>query len=405
MSTVIIIGGGAAGCMAAATAASFGHKVTLLEKNEKLGKKIYITGKGRCNFTNACDADTFFKNVVSNPKFLYSAYYSFPSESVIDFFENNGVVTKVERGNRAFPASDHASDIIRAFERKLKEEAVNVNLNTKVTSVKKIGDEFVVDTDKKTYKSDSVIICTGGFSYQTTGSTGDGYRFAKSFDMTVNAIRPALVPLNCKEEYLFRMQGLSLKNVELSIYKGTKKLYSDFGEMMFTHFGITGPLVLSASSIISKILETDQLTGYINLKPAIPVDEMDNRLLKEFKENNNKLLSSVLKKMLPGSMIDVFMELLGFDKQCNSITKEERDKIKDLFYKFPLTITSTRAYNEAIITQGGVSIKEINPSTMESKNVPGLYFAGEVLDLDAYTGGFNLQIAFSTGYLAGISII
>lgn len=405
MSSVIVIGGGAAGCMAAATAASFGHKVTLLEKNEKLGKKIYITGKGRCNFTNACDADTFFKNVVTNPKFLYSAYYSFPSESVIEFFENNGVVTKVERGNRAFPASDHASDIIRAFERKLKEESVSINLNTKVTSIEKVGDEFVIATDKKNYKSDAVIICTGGFSYQTTGSTGDGYRFAKSFDMTVNAIRPALVPLNCKEEYLFRMQGLSLKNVELSIYKGAKKLYSDFGEMMFTHFGITGPLVLSASSIISKILETDELTGFINLKPAIPADEMDNRLLKEFKENNNKLLSSVLKKMLPGSMIDVFMECLGFDKQCNSITKEERDKIKDLFYKFPFTITSTRAYNEAIITQGGVSIKEINPSTMESKSVSGLYFAGEVLDLDAFTGGFNLQIAFSTGYLAGISII
>ena len=408
MSNVIVVGGGAAGMMAAYSAAMCGHQVTLLEKNEKLGKKIYITGKGRCNFTNACSEEDFLKNVVSNPKFLYSAIYTFNSDAMIDFIENHGTPTKVERGNRAFPLSDHASDITKALKNALDEYDVTVKLNTEVLKINvSEGGHISVTLKNGKLQADHVIVCTGGLSYATTGSTGDGFKFAKSLGVNVTELRPALVPLNVKEAYVMSMQGLSLKNVSLSIYDGNKKLFDQFGEMLFTHFGVSGPLVLSASSIVGKRLSTNkELLGYIDLKPALSAEELDNRLLRDFNDNMNKHLSTVIRGLLPASMVPVFMELMKFDdgRQINSVTKEERAGIIKLLKAFPFTITGLRDYKEAIITAGGVSVKDIDPSTMKCKNVSGISFAGEVLDLDAFTGGFNLQIAWATGYLAGISI-
>ncbi|MCF0131116.1 MAG: NAD(P)/FAD-dependent oxidoreductase [Pseudobutyrivibrio sp.] len=409
MSKVIVIGGGAAGMMAAFSAASVGHEVILLEKNEKLGKKIYITGKGRCNFTNCCDTEDFFKNVVTNPKFLYSALYTYPSDFVVDFFESHGTATKVERGNRAFPVSDHASDITRAFSNALKDNHVQIKLNTKVIKliVKDNVVSGVVLEDGVNLSSDHVIVCTGGLSYKTTGSTGDGLRFAKELDIKVSATRPALVPMECQEKYIIDMQGLSLKNVELSIYNGQKQLFKDFGEMLFTHFGVSGPLVLSASSKVGRYLETvDSLIAIIDLKPALSKDMLEDRLLREFKDNQNKKLITVVRSLVPASMVDAIIEVskVDGDKQINSVTREERESIIYALKEFPFTITGLRDYNEAIVTQGGVAVKEIDPSTMMVKNYKGLSFAGEVIDVDAFTGGFNLQIAFSTGYLAGISI-
>ncbi|MBE5902697.1 MAG: NAD(P)/FAD-dependent oxidoreductase [Pseudobutyrivibrio sp.] len=409
MSNVIVIGGGAAGLMAGYAAGICGHQVTILEKNEKLGKKIYITGKGRCNFTNACDTEDFFKNVVSNPKFLYSALYTFSPDSMIGFVESQGIPTKVERGNRAFPESDHASDITKALEKAIKEYGVNVRLRTEVKDIL-IEDNKVIGvklSDGSIINCDNVILCTGGLSYQTTGSTGDGLKWARKLGLKVTECRPALVPLNCKESYIPEMQGLALKNVNLTIKDGKKKLYDSFGEMLFTHFGVSGPLVLSASSIIGKRLqETGELQALVDLKPALSVDELSNRVLRDFNDNMNKHLSSVLRGLLPSSMVPVFIELMDFDdsRQINSITKEERTNLIALLKAFPFTITGLREYKEAIITQGGISVKEVDPSTMKCKNIEGLSFAGEVLDLDAFTGGFNLQIAWSTGYLAGLSI-
>ncbi|MBR5952258.1 MAG: NAD(P)/FAD-dependent oxidoreductase [Pseudobutyrivibrio sp.] len=409
MSNVIVIGGGAAGLMAGYAAGICGHQVTILEKNEKLGKKIYITGKGRCNFTNACDIEDFFKNVVSNPKFLYSALYTFSPDSMIGFVESQGIPTKVERGNRAFPESDHASDITKALEKAIKEYGVNVRLRTEVKDIL-IEDNKVIGvklSDGSIINCDNVILCTGGLSYQTTGSTGDGLKWARKIGLKVTECRPALVPLNCKESYIPEMQGLALKNVNLTIKDGKKKLYDSFGEMLFTHFGVSGPLVLSASSIIGKRLqETGELQALVDLKPALSVDELSNRVLRDFNDNMNKHLSSVLRGLLPSSMVPVFIELMDFDdsRQINSITKEERSNLIALLKAFPFTMTGLRDYKEAIITQGGISVKEVDPSTMKCKNIEGLSFAGEVLDLDAFTGGFNLQIAWSTGYLAGLSI-
>lgn len=409
MSNVIVIGGGAAGLMAGYAAGICGHQVTILEKNEKLGKKIYITGKGRCNFTNACDTEDFFKNVVSNPKFLYSALYTFSPDSMIGFVESQGIPTKVERGNRAFPESDHASDITKALEKAIKEYGVKVRLRTEVKDIL-IEDNKVIGvklSDGSIINCDNVILCTGGLSYQTTGSTGDGLKWARKLGLKVTDCRPALVPLNCKESYIPEMQGLALKNVNLTIKDGKKKLYDSFGEMLFTHFGVSGPLVLSASSIIGKRLqETGELQALVDLKPALSVDELSNRVLRDFNDNMNKHLSSVLRGLLPSSMVPVFIELMDFDdsRQINSITKEERANLIALLKAFPFTITGLREYKEAIITQGGISVKEVDPSTMKCKNIEGLSFAGEVLDLDAFTGGFNLQIAWSTGYLAGLSI-
>ena len=409
MANVIVIGGGAAGMMAAYAAGMCGHTVTLLEKNEKLGKKIYITGKGRCNFTNACDIEDFFKNIVSNPKFLYSSLYTFGPESMIDFIEMNGTPTKVERGNRAFPVSDHASDITKALEKALKEYGVKVKLHTEVQDI-------IIDKDTVTgvllkdgtkMDCDHVVVATGGLSYRTTGSTGDGLKWAKKAGLNVTETRPALVPLNTKEAYIPTMQGLALKNVNLTIFDEKKKLYDSFGEMLFTHFGVSGPLVLSASSIIGKTLQKKgSLKAVVDLKPALSREELENRILRDFNENMNKHLSSVLRGLLPSSMVPVFIEIMDFDdsRQINSVTKEERGQLLDLLKAFPFTISGLRDYNEAIVTQGGVSVKDIDPSNLKCKNINGLSFVGEVLDLDAFTGGFNLQIAWSTGYLAGLSI-
>lgn len=420
---IIVVGGGAAGMLAAYFAADAGNKVTLLEKNEKLGKKIYITGKGRCNLTNACDVEELFLNVKSNSKFLYSAFYGFDNSQVIAFFESHGMPVKVERGNRVFPVSDKSSDVIFALQRALKEKKVEVLLHTEVS---KLCYEKITDTkadeeaaDKKTelkitgvilkdgttMAADAVIVATGGLSYPSTGSTGDGYKMAEDAGHTVTECTPSLVPFNVKEEWVKSLQGLSLKNTAISIYSGKKKLYEDFGEMLFTHFGVSGPMILSASASIKQSLIKQPLDMYIDLKPALTQEALDKRILREFEEAKNKQFKNSINKLLPAKMIPVIIELSGIDpdKKVNEISKEERNRLLMLFKKLSVTLNGPRGYNEAIITKGGIKVKEINPSTMESKLVNGLYFAGEVLDLDAYTGGFNLQIAWSTGYLAGTS--
>lgn len=409
MNKVIIIGGGAAGLMAAVAAISNNNDVTIYDGNEKVGKKIYITGKGRCNLTNACDISDYFDNIISNDKFLYSALYTFTNDDVIKFFEENGCKIKIERGNRAFPESDKSSDIIKTLERYLKKNGVKIILNTRVESI--IANNHKVSGVKlsngKTDKSDNVIIATGGMSYQTTGSTGDGYRFARKLGIKVTETRPALVPLVTKEDYIRDLQGLSLRNVNLSIYNGNKKIYDDFGEMLFTHFGVSGPLVLSASSRIGMLLaDNNTLDATIDLKPALNRKKLEDRIMREIDANKNKELKYLLSNLLPSKMVKCFIELLGLSEhlKLNEFTKKNREELIELLKRFPFTITKLRGYNEAIITQGGIDVSEINPSTMESLSVKGLFFAGEVIDIDALTGGFNLQLAFSTGYLAGSSI-
>lgn len=407
MSKILVIGGGAAGMAAAIFAARSGNKVYLYEKNEKLGKKIYITGKGRCNVTNASDMDTLFASVISNPKFLYSSFYSFTNEQVMDLFEELGVPLKVERGNRVFPVSDHSSDIIFALQRELQRQGVEICLHTEVKELiveSNTCKGLVLKNGKKMY-ADACIVATGGISYQSTGSTGDGYRFAESAGHKVTALLPALVPIEVKEWYAKELQGLSLRNVTAVIYDGKKKVYEDFGEMLFTHFGVSGPLIISASSIVGKKLQKKSLTLSIDLKPALTKEQLDQRVLRDFEENKNKLFKNAIDKLFPAKLKPVMLELSGIpeDKKVNEISREERMRFVDLIKDFKMTLTNLRGYNEAIITKGGISTKEIDPGTMESKLVKNLYFAGEVLDLDALTGGFNLQIAWSTGYLAGIS--
>lgn len=407
MSKVLVIGGGAAGMMAAYAAGMCGHEVTLLEQNEKLGKKIYITGKGRCNFTNASPLEEIMQAVVSNPKFLYSAFYTFSNDAVMDFFENQGMPYKIERGNRAFPVSDHASDVIRALERAMKEQDVRIRLHTQVRELLIEDDKAtgVLLTDGGKIMADSLILATGGLSYPTTGSTGDGHTMAKNSGHKIVTPRPALVPLTTKEEYILRMQGLSLKNVFLKIKDEKRVIYDAFGEMLFTHFGVSGPLVLSASSVLSRHFPREY-QAYIDLKPALSEEVLNERLLREFSERPNQHIKAVFQQLLPAKMIPVMIELsqISMDKPVNAITKEERRRLVGLFKAFPFTITGTRGFKEAIITQGGVSVKDIDPATMESKRIKDLYLVGELLDLDALTGGYNLQIAWSTGYLAGISI-
>lgn len=409
MKNVIVVGGGAAGMIAAIAAAQNGAHVTLFEKNEKLGKKIYITGKGRCNVTNACEAEDFFSNVVSNSKFMYSAFYSYDNNMVYDLIESTGCKLKVERGNRVFPLSDHSSDIINSFNKLLKQNKVDVHLNTAVSGlfIKDNRCAGVVLTNK-TIECDAVIVATGGLSYQSTGSTGDGINWARKSEHKIVECSPALVPLVAKEEWVKDLQGLSLKNVSLDMFCDDKKIYSGFGEMMFTHFGVTGPLILSASSYYSQALkkskkEIKEVRIELDLKSALSYEQLDKRLIRDFEKDNNKRFRNGLSDLLPSKMIPVIVELsmIDPDKPINLITKEERNGIVSLLKKLNITITGTRGYNEAIITQGGVSVKDINPSTMESKLVDNLYFCGEVLDLDALTGGFNLQIAWSTGHLAG----
>lgn len=409
MANVIVIGGGAAGMMAAITAVSQGHNVTLFEKNEKLGKKLFITGKGRCNFTNAGDAEDIFNSVVTNKKFLYSAFNGFSNYDTMGFFGELGLDFKVERGNRVFPSSDHSSDVIGALSRRMKQLGVKVELNTQVDEViaNNGGFSAVKLTDaynkKRTVSADKLIIATGGNSYQSTGSTGDGYRFAKSLGHEVTPILPALVPFIVKEEWERDLQGLSLKNVNVTIYDDKKIVYSDFGEMLFTHFGVSGPTVLSASSYAAKIIKNRPLKLVIDLKPALDEQQLDERILRDFEEFKNKSFKNSLDKLLPKKLIPVIVELSKIepDKKIHDITKQERMTLVKLIKNLTLTLTGLRGFNEAIITQGGVSVKQINPTTMESKLVKNVYFAGEVIDVDAVTGGFNLQIAWSTAYAAG----
>ncbi|HIR00075.1 MAG TPA: NAD(P)/FAD-dependent oxidoreductase [Candidatus Scybalocola faecavium] len=409
---VVIIGGGAAGMMAAIQAAQNGYKVHLLERNEKLGKKLFITGKGRCNVTNDCDVETLLKHVVTNPKFLYSAFYSFNSQDMMAFLEKLGLHLKTERGNRVFPGSDKSSDVIRTLERALKDLGVFVHLESRVKKVliqdnAVTGVEYVHGGKTENIPADKVIVATGGLSYPSTGSTGDGYDFARAAGHTVTKLMPSLVPVNIREDWCKSLQGLSLKNVRAGFYQGKKKLYEDFGEMLFTHFGVSGPLILSGSAYILKALEKETpVRLVIDLKPALSFEQLDARILRDFEKNINRQFSNSLSALLPSKMIPVAVELSGIDgkKQVNEISREERHQLVHLLKNLTLTVEGVRDYKEAIITRGGVSVKEINPSTMESKIVSGLYFAGEVLDLDALTGGFNLQIAWSSGWLAGTSI-
>lgn len=407
MSNVIVVGGGAAGMMAAVFAARNGQNVQLLEKNEKLGKKLFITGKGRCNITNAADIEDLFTAVISNPKFLYSGFYSFTNQQVIDFFEELGVKTKIERGERVFPVSDHSSDVIAAFSRELKSLGVSVSLHTEVRELLCEQDKVcgVLLTNGKKMKADAVIVATGGISYPSTGSTGDGYRFAKETGHRVTELLPSLVPMEVRQWYAKELQGLSLRNIEICITDGKKKLYEEFGEMLFTHYGVTGPVILSASSVVGKTLRKKELTLHIDLKPALSEEQLDKRILREFDANHNKQYKNSIDSLFPAKLKPVMIELSEIEpeKKVNEITKEERQRLVHLIKDFTMTLTGFRSYNEAIITKGGVSVKEVDPGTMESKKMKGLYFAGEVLDLDAVTGGYNLQIAWSTGYLAGMN--
>ena len=401
---------------AAIAAAESGCMVTLLEKNEKLGKKIYITGKGRCNYTNACDFNTFTENVVSNPKFMYSSLRAFGPSDITRLLEDNGCRTKVERGNRAFPLSDHASDVTAALKRRMTTLGVKIRLNTQVADIELAdkADGFIVRAkdmlNGKTalYSADKLIIATGGLSYPSTGSTGDGYDFAEHFGLKVAPTRPALVPFEAAEEDCRILQGVSLKNVSavISLENGKTIYDSEPGELLFTHFGLSGPLMLSASSLASRYLEGgSRLRLEIDLKPALSEEQLDQRILRDFELVPNANIMNALNKLLIASLRPIILRRSGIapDKKVRDITKKEREALVHVIKALTFTLTGTRGYNEAIITQGGVSVKELNPKTMEVKEVPGLYFAGEVLDVDAYTGGFNLQIAWSTGRAAGLA--
>ena len=405
MSKVAVVGGGAAGMMAAVFAARNENEVYLYEKNEKLGKKLFITGKGRCNLTNTADMEELFAAVVSNPKFLYSSFYSFTNEQTIAFFEELGVKTKVERGGRVFPVSDHSSDVIRGLERELNRLGVHIVLNTEVKELLAVNGSVrgLLLTSGKRTDADAVIVAAGGLSYPSTGSTGDGYRMAESCGHKITPLSPALVPMEVKEWYAKELMGLSLRNIGITITDGSKKLYQDFGEMLFTHYGVSGPVILSASSITGSRLKEKELTLHIDLKPALTKEQLDKRVLREFESNHNRQFKNAVAGLFPAKLLPVMVDLSGIpeEKRVNEITKEERKKFTDLIKDFTMTLTGLRSYSEAIITRGGISVKEIDPGTMESKLIKGLFFAGEVLDLDAVTGGFNLQIAWSTGFLAG----
>lgn len=400
--------------MAAIAAADAGNSVILLEKNEKLGKKIYITGKGRGNFTNARDVSEFFDNVVTNPKFLYSALYGFTNQQTLGFFEENGLKWKEERGGRVFPVSDHASDITKALTKAMKQRNIEIYLNCKVSSLileenRKLDEKACVcgvKTDRGDFFCDNVIVATGGLSYPSTGSTGDGLDFAKRLNIKTTATYPALVSLVTAESDVAEMQGLSLKNVRLSLFDKNKEVYSDFGEMLFTHKGISGPLVLTASSKLAKLVHKTALKGFIDLKPNVDETKLNQRLVQLFEQSPKKTYLNMCGKILPRKMTEVFAERSGIEKRkrlCD-ITKVERTGIVSLLKAFPVTVIGSGNYNEAIVTQGGVDVSQIDPGTMKSKVVDGLSFAGEVIDVDALTGGYNMQIAFSTGFLAGNSI-
>lgn len=401
---ILIIGAGPAGLMCAAECSkNQNHQVFLLDSNEKVGKKLYITGKGRCNVCNKTTQEGFLNNVVSNSKFLFAAINNFSPEDAISFFESNGTKLKVERGNRVFPVSDKASDISKTFLNVLNKNNVKIVLNTKVKSVQKIGETFKVLTNKLSYDCDVVVVATGGRSYSVTGSKGDGYRFAKELGHNIVDIKPGLVPINLSD-YDGSLAGLSLKNVAINIKIG-KKNYNQFGEMLFTHKGISGPIVLTLSSLINRFDLTNQEIS-IDLKPALTEEKLEERLLRDFKEAKTKILKNYLKELLPSSLIDFFISKGKLDPNipvCN-INKETRKVVLSLLKDFRFKIESLEDIEYAIVTSGGVNVKEINPKTMESKILNNLFFVGEVLDLDAFTGGFNIQIALSTGFTAGLTI-
>lgn len=454
MADLVIIGGGAAGMMAAIAAARTAntrttsmkkrHNITIIEKNEKLGKKLFITGKGRCNLTNACDVADLFNNVMEHSKFLYSSIYGFDNQSVMQFFEEAGCPLKIERGQRVFPQSDHSSDIIKVLEKELQKLGVQIQYNSEVQKInvhrlendkktavendegeskdkekaknkKKLKQNLQIATieiydkvskKKRTLHADSLIVATGGCSYVLTGSTGDGYRFARDCGHRIVPVSPALVPFSIKEDWCYKLQGLSLKNVQASLEADGKQIYSGFGEMLFTHYGVSGPLMLSASSYYAhKACKGAKLS--IDLKPALSSEQLDKRILREFDENKNKQFQNAISSLFPAKLIQIMPALADIapNKKVNEVTKEERLRFLETIKHMELTVTGLRDYDEAIITKGGVATDEISPSTMESKLVKGLYFAGEVMDVDALTGGFNLQIAWSTGYLAGKSAL
>lgn len=406
MRKIVVIGGGAAGMFAAIWAADGGASVHIYEHNEKLGKKLYIIGKGRCNVTNGCeDVEELLGHVVSNPRFLYSAFYSFSNQDMIRYLDKLGLPLKTERGQRVFPASDKSSDVIRTLTQVLNEKGVSVHLKREVTELL-IEDGQVRGiclADGEKVPADAVIVATGGMSYAATGSTGDGYRMAKAAGHQVTPLTPSLVPMNIEEEWCRRLQGLSLRNISFSLQQGKKTFYRDFGEMMFTHFGITGPVVLSGSTCIASKLKKGTVTAVVDLKPSLSEEQLDVRLLRDFEKNINKQLRNSLSELLPASLIPVIIELAGIDpfRIVHDITRQQRQQLVHVLKHLTMTVTGVRGFNEAIITQGGIRVKEIYPGTMASKLVRGLYFAGEVLDLDAVTGGYNLQIAWSTAYVAG----
>ena len=405
MAKVIIIGGGPAGMMAAVTAA-LKHDVVLIEKNEKLGRKLYITGKGRCNITNAKDIGDFFENIPCNPNFLYSSLYSFTNEDTMNFFKERGVTLKVERGDRVFPESDKSSDIIKAFSTELRNKNVEILLNSKVKKILRDNQKVVGVqlADETIINGDYIILCTGGLSYPQTGSSGEGLTYSHILGHNIIKPRPSLVPIELEEEWIKDLQGLSLKNVELKIVNSkNKSIYKEFGEMIFTHYGISGPIVLSGSSFVK---DGEKLKAFINLKPALSEVQLDKRLQSDFLKYGNKEFKNSLSDLLPSKLINTIIQLANIDenKKVNSVTKEERRTLVNLLQNLPLTIKRLRPIDEAIITSGGVDTLEIDASTMKSKLIDNLYFAGEMIDVDAYTGGYNLQIALSTGYLAGNNV-
>ena len=404
---IIVVGGGAAGMMAAIAAAEEGHQVTVLEKNEKLGKKLFITGKGRCNFTNACDQDALFEHVISNPKFLYSAFHRFDNFSVMEFFELHGLKYKVERGNRVFPCSDHSSDVIKTLRTYLSQLGVTVHLGVKATGLVLDGDTVKgVRTDDGTYSADAVILALGGKSYPSCGADGDTWRFMKELGVGLREAEPSLVPLVTKEQDICSMQGLSLKNVAVKVSVQDKVRFSGQGEMLFTHFGLSGPLILSASCYLSEEDYRKNPIVSIDLKPAMDEKMLDERVLRDFGQRPNKQFANALRALLPAKLIPAVVARTKIDphKVVHDITKEERRNLTDLLKDFRVNISGNRGFSEAIITRGGVSVGEIDPKTMAVRKYKGLYVAGEMIDLDAMTGGFNLQIAWSTGYLSGKSL-
>ena len=401
-----VIGGGPAGIIAAGFAGSRKKDVTLIERNDKLGKKLFITGKGRCNVTNYSPIEDFFEKVITNSFFLYSSFYSFTNHDIINLLERYGVKLKVERGNRVFPESDKSSDVIKAFEKFLHDNNVKIMFNTRVKDVVYKNNKFILtSTTGEIMTFDKIILATGGKSYPATGSTGDGYKFAEKLGHTIKPIKPSLVPMEVEEEWIKSVQGLSLKNVALSGWVEKKKLDERFGEMIFTHYGISGPIVLSMSNVINKHLDK-KITLKIDLKPALPSEKLDSRILRDFEINKNKQIKNALDKLLPKKLIPIVINLSGIEetKTVNQIKKEERRKIVETIKNLPLTFKKFRPIEEAIVTSGGISTNEINPSTMESKIIPGLFFCGEIIDVDALTGGYNLQIAYSTGFLAGMNV-